>query len=694
MSAASSRAPAPSPQLAAASAASDVPFLVSTGEGVKILAAERARATFDVRKMMFFLDGGEEITLHKEEIAKLVEADRVLLPHDRYDLNHQESVARSMEKFKHVVKQTIGGGLAREDGVLLYYYVNEPMPTSLHHGMFLPTLLGQGSDEQRAEWLPKASMFSIVGAYAQTELGHGSNVRGLETTATYDPSTQEFVLHSPTLTSAKWWPGGLGAAATHAVVHARLLLSSTDHGIHTFVVQLRDLESHAALPGILVGDIGPKMGWNTVDNGLLAFNQVRVPRKNMLARYASVSPEGEYAIVGHPKSGYGTMILIRSALVRDASDALARACTIAIRYSAVRRQGPSLGPDGEEHKVLDYQMQAQRLLSLLATAYAYRMTGFYMSKLYQRLQADIEDNDLSVLPEVHATSSGLKAMCTVVTADGIEDARRACGGHGFSAFSGLPYLLSWYSPAVTFEGDSIVLQLQTARYLLKSRATALEGKPLTGGVAYLNGAQPVPLRTTAIADMRSHTTLLAVLESRALAVVSAAATHMQTLLGRGVSWDEAWNQILMTELCAASRAHCEFIVARNFVTGLRDVDDPQLSAVLGRLAALYMTQTLLASAGSLLEFAILRVPQLRLLREVHAELLRDLRPDAVPLVDAFNFPDFLLNSSLGRADGAVYESLMESALACPTNTAPERNGFAEHLRPVIDKSLFTTPSKL
>lgn len=69
--------------------------------------------------------------------------------------------------------------------------------------MFVPALKGQGTDEQQSKWLPLAYKMQIIGCYAQTELGHGSNVQGLETTATFDPQTDEFVIHSPTLTSSK-----------------------------------------------------------------------------------------------------------------------------------------------------------------------------------------------------------------------------------------------------------------------------------------------------------------------------------------------------------------------------------------------------------------------------------------------------------------------------------------------------------
>ncbi|XP_044947151.1 putative peroxisomal acyl-coenzyme A oxidase 1.2 [Hordeum vulgare subsp. vulgare] len=128
-----------------------------------------------------------------------------------------------------------------------------------------------------------------------TELGHGSNVQGLEITATFDPSTDEFVMHSPTLTSSKWWPGGLGKASTHAFVYARLITEGKDYGIHGFIVQLRSLDDHSPLPGITLGDIGGKFGsgaYNSMDNGVLRFDHVRIPRDQMLMRLSQASYKG------------------------------------------------------------------------------------------------------------------------------------------------------------------------------------------------------------------------------------------------------------------------------------------------------------------------------------------------------------------------------------------------------------------
>ena len=110
------------------------------------------------------------------------------------------------------------------------------------------------------------------GCYAQTELGHGSNVAGLETTATLDEATDEIVLHTPTVTAYKFWPGELGKVASHAAVYARLIVKGVDHGIQCFITRIRDHESFEPLPGVDCGELGMKFGFNMKDNGYLAFN--------------------------------------------------------------------------------------------------------------------------------------------------------------------------------------------------------------------------------------------------------------------------------------------------------------------------------------------------------------------------------------------------------------------------------------
>jgi acyl-CoA oxidase len=104
----------------------------------------------------------------------------------------------------------------------------------------------------------------MLGTYCQTELGHGTFLRGIETTAILDHDTDEFVIHSPTLSSIKFWPGGLAFSTTHAVVMARLLIGAKDHGPNMFMVQLRSTQDGTPLPGIRLGDVGLKMSYAIV----------------------------------------------------------------------------------------------------------------------------------------------------------------------------------------------------------------------------------------------------------------------------------------------------------------------------------------------------------------------------------------------------------------------------------------------
>ena len=236
-------------------------------------------------------------------------------------------------------------------------------------------------------------------------------------------------MHSPTLTSTKWWPGSLGLTANHAIVFARLLLPDRDYGVHPFMVPIRSLEDHTPLKGIVVGEIGPKFGGNTNDNGFLRLDRVRIPRENMFMRYANVSREGRYSTPPHAKLSYGTMVLGRAQVVQNAAFSLSLSTTIAVRYSAVRTQGYK-GTTAEETAIIDYRMQQYRLFPLVASVYAIAFTAQALMALYETMTSSLAGTgDTSLLAEVHASSSGIKVLATNIAAAGNEECRRACGGH-------------------------------------------------------------------------------------------------------------------------------------------------------------------------------------------------------------------------------------------------------------------------
>ena len=221
------------------------------------------------------------------------------------------------------------------------------------------------------------------------------------------------------------------------------------HGPQTFIVQIRDEKTHQPLPGIAVGDIGPKYGYASMDNGYMLLDQFRVPKQAMLSRYAEVSDETcELNRRGHPAVVYGSLTFVRGQIIMHARLVLARAVTIAVRYCSVRRQfrdRDSKSPHDEEMKVLDYPTVQIRILPLLATTFALHYTGEMMYTLYHRSRETIERGDFGPLAELHSASSGLKSLCTMLAADGIETCRRAMGGHGFGGGSGLVGLNAEYA---------------------------------------------------------------------------------------------------------------------------------------------------------------------------------------------------------------------------------------------------------
>lgn len=156
------------------------------------------------------------------------------------------------------------------------------------------------------------------------------------------------------------------------------------------------------------------------------------------------------------------MTLVRASIVQGAYTQLASGVVIAVRYAAVRQQEPGAKI---ERAVLDYPSLQYRLLPYVAAAYALMFQGRAMVTMNDASQSLQDAGDFSMAASLHATSSALKSLCTTISSDGIEECRRACGGHGFSMSSGLPQAYANSMPSFTAEGDNWLLTQQTVKYL-------------------------------------------------------------------------------------------------------------------------------------------------------------------------------------------------------------------------------------
>ncbi|HNP15215.1 MAG TPA: acyl-CoA dehydrogenase family protein, partial [Terrimesophilobacter sp.] len=173
-------------------------------------------------------------------------------------------------------------------------------------GLFGSAIVQLGT-ERHHYLLPPLMKLELPGAFAMTEIGHGSDVASLATTATYDEATQEFVINTPFRAAWKQFLGNAGRDGKAAVVFAQLITKGVSHGVHALYVPIRD--DNGFLPGIEGEDDGWKGGLNGIDNGTLAFHNVRVPRKNLLNKYGDVAVDGTYTSpIDSPGRRFFTML--------------------------------------------------------------------------------------------------------------------------------------------------------------------------------------------------------------------------------------------------------------------------------------------------------------------------------------------------------------------------------------------------
>lgn len=624
------------------------------------LEAERKKASFDTQELKYYLRDTEENYKKLKAVSDIIVSDPILqnnpseIARDRLEL-----VQLSSKKGKRLHELF---GLVDQGDVIVQFinHFAEITPYGVSTYMFLPYIQYLGTDKQFEKWYPRIRTMEVIGTYAQTELGHGSDVRSLETTVTYDKKTDEFVIHSPTLTSTKWWPGELGLTSNHAVVMGQLILEGENLGVHGFICQTRDLETNKPLKGITIGDIGPKSGWSAKDNGFLKFDNVRIPRENMLMRYSKITKEGKYTRRGNEKIGYAVMMKIRDLICHGAYIYLSQALTIAIRYSIMRKQFHD--DEGNEISVLDYQTQQDKLLTLLADSFAMNAGAYKVTKMVHQNIANIEKNeDFSMMADVHATLSGSKSFYTESCHYGVTVARWSCGGQGFSAYSGFYGIDLQQNPSPTFEGENTVMALQTARYLVKCLQKIQKNKEISENVDYLtklNEILSISRCSARRADDFDNQLLLDLVKVNAAYMVYVAGKNLAKK-GAEVGFKNAWDTKVGISLIEASRAHISQYTYRAFFNKLADVKCPKLKSALANLCALYGVNQLLKNPLGLIESGYLEPKQFTMLRERKEELLALIRPYALNLVEGFDFPDNTLKTAIGRSDGKPYETLWE-----------------------------------
>ncbi|KPI42462.1 Peroxisomal acyl-coenzyme A oxidase 1 [Cyphellophora attinorum] len=531
------------------------------------------------------------------------------------------------------------------------------LPVQPQFRIFMSNLERQMSDEQKAIWVPKAERFEIFGCYPQTELGHGSNVSGIETTATFDRLTDEFIINSPTISSTKYWIGGSGIWATHGIVVARLIIDGQNYGNHLFLTQLRDLSTQQLMVGVEIYEMGPKsfQGMLGADTGALRFNHVRIPRSQMLARNAQVERSGNYIKPKNLKHSYGSMVTVRALMAEITGHDLLRAVSTAYHYTTFRKQfRRDREQDAEETTVFDYSSVRHRLLPLLAQGVALVLVGQSINEAYQEYTKQMLGGDTSGLEDLHLQTVGAKVYSTEITGRGVETCRIACGGHGYSGLSGFGRMYAHAINAVTYEGDNYVIGQQVPRAILKHYKNKSEAS--LPSIAYLSLLRdertPQPP-----ADLTNPTSWsLRSVQEWALGIrqVNLVREHIEdTSRGRDTSYTTH----------SLTMAHSDFTYWRGLWKVIDAIANVSFAGPMKSLGLVFSLSILFnPHHPSLTRHLPLTTAQYSALRDAYQSALDGFADNHVAtIIDAYGLTEYEMDSALARADQTPYEALLDGA---------------------------------
>ncbi len=507
-------------------------------------------------------------------------------------------------------------------------------------GLWGGSVLRLGTDYHHQKYLPATATVDLPGCFAMTEIGHGSNVRDIETTATYDPATGEFDLHSPTFTAGKNYIGNAAVHGRIATVFAQLHTRGEHHGVHAFVVPIRD-ETGNPLPGIRTEDNGQKLGLNGVDNGRLWFDHVRVPRAEMLDKFAQVAADGGYtSSISSPAARFfttlGTLVAGRISVGHSGLSIAKSGLAIAVRYGARRRQfGPTEGQP--ETILLDYPAHQRRLMPLLANTYA-------LDFAFKDLTKTALTTDAANFRQVETTAAGLKAFSTWNTTHTLQTAREACGGEGYLAINRFAALKADSDIFTTFEGDNTVLMQLVAKNLLTDFAATFKGRS-KGQLARWALAQKLkslrsrlPLGNAHTGSLRAEETQTALFRLREERLLLSVAARIRALTAGKRTTPYAAFTAEQNDLLALAQAHVERLVLERFNAGVAACPDAGLRPILTKLRDLFALHHLEKGRAWFLENGLLSPARSRALTREVGTLCADLRREAVALVDAFGIP--------------------------------------------------------
>ena len=530
--------------------------------------------------------------------------------------------------------------------------------------------LDQLGTERHIEWVQKAASLELPGCFAMTERGHGSDVQSLETTANYDPETDEFIINTPSDTAVKNYIGNAAQDGRAAVVFTQLMTPESDgrtHGVHAIIVPIRD-EQGNALPGITLGDHGHKGGLVGVDNGTLRFDNVRVPRVNLLNRFADVDEKGRYSSpIENPNARFftmlGTLIRGRMGVAGAAGAATEASLDIAVRYANRRRQFE--GATGAEKHLIDHRQHRRRLLIPLARSYALHLLHNQILERYQEMNDSQEAGSWSVTTpteeqkyasrEMESLAGAIKAAQTQHAIRTIQECREACGGAGYMSENRLTTYRADSDVFATFEGDNTVLIQMVGKNLLTAYGRAMNDMSPWDTVRYAatTATEVVRRRTGFTTRLQGLVDLVnpneaslfdAVYQAKLIDVLLSLVRRIQPARKADKVQAAAIVDQCQDHLIAAGWARVDTLLVQAMIEAEDRLEVGSLARqVFEQLRHLFVLSTLVEHAGWYQEHNLLPAGRMKAARAAINDLVDSLAPWSVVLVDAFGLPSEVSN---------------------------------------------------
>jgi acyl-CoA oxidase len=604
--------------------------------------------------------------LLKGKLALVVDDFRNFVKHPLFQWkiqrNKDDFRARVLDQVKHLAAHGYGamaypeayGGTGNMEGYatifenMMYVDGSLTIKFGVQFGLFGGSIQKLGTKQHHDLYLTKAGSAELLGCFAMTETGHGSNVRGINTTATYDNETDTIVIHTPGKDDNKEYIGN-ALHAKMASVFAQLIVNGKNEGVHAILVPLRN-DEHEPLPGIRVEDNGYKLGLNGVDNGKIWFNQVRVPRANLLDKYGRITEDGQYASdIENPNKRFftmlGTLVGGRICVARAGLGGAKMALAIAVKHALKRRQfNDSIKI--QEDLLMDYPTHQLRLTPLVASAYVYHVA---LDKMMEAYCDDGQPDKRQVETQV----AGLKSIITWYANTTIQECREACGGKGYLIENRIADLKGDVDIFTTFEGDNTVLLQLAAKGVLSdfkaefnsagfSSVLKLLGKQLSDKLATINPVYANKVDPEHLYNPKFH---IHAFDYRTSRLTYTLAMRIRNYIKKGIPSYQAFLKV-QSHLLALGKAYSvglAYDAYMEFCAKIGNEEHRALFEKLGTLCALYEIRK---DAEWYLEQGYLGSTKSKAIRQRVERLCTELRPHIGVLVDAFGIPEHCMTAPI------------------------------------------------